>query len=175
MSPIAVYRAHKLVLALPKPDPENHWTTAAWASAVTCRCSASCWRFSAAARWRAALPLAAFLPDGLVPVCGALTEWMVPHHHLRHRVREEIHQRSNDNGPRLAAIPAGNCDRGHRMATESLTNVVQSLTPQEQDAVLRFIDYLRGRDVSRGSGSPFLQAADEFIAKHPDLLQRLAQ
>lgn len=67
------------------------------------------------------------------------------------------------------------CDWGHRMATESLTNVVQSLTPQEQDAVLRFIDYLKGRDVSLCSGSPFLQAADEFIAKHPDLLQRLAQ
>jgi hypothetical protein len=26
-----------VVLALPKPDPENHWTTADWASAVTCR------------------------------------------------------------------------------------------------------------------------------------------
>jgi len=25
------------------------------------------------------------------------------------------------------------------------------------------------------SESPFLQAANEFIAKHPDLLQRLAQ
>jgi hypothetical protein len=61
------------------------------------------------------------------------------------------------------------------MATESLTNVVQSLTPQEQDAVLRFIDYLKGRDVPLGSESPFLQAADEFIAEHPDLLQRLAQ
>ena len=61
------------------------------------------------------------------------------------------------------------------MATESLTNVVQSLTPQEQDAVLRFIDYLKGRDVSLGSESSFLQAADEFIAKHPDLPRRLAQ
>jgi hypothetical protein len=61
------------------------------------------------------------------------------------------------------------------MATESLTDVVQSLTPQERDAVLRFIDYLQGRDVSLGAESPFLQAADEFIAKHPDLLQRLAR
>ena len=61
------------------------------------------------------------------------------------------------------------------MATESLIDVVQSLTPQEQDAVLRFIDYLREREVSLGSGSPFLQAADEFIAKHPELLQRLAK
>jgi hypothetical protein len=48
-------------------------------------------------------------------------------------------------------------------------------TQQEQDAVLRFIDYLKGRGAPIGSESPFLQAADEFIAKHPDLLQRLAQ
>ena len=61
------------------------------------------------------------------------------------------------------------------MATGNLAKVVQSLTPQEQDAVLRFIDYLKGGDVSLGAESPFLQAADEFIAKHPDLLQRLAQ
>jgi len=61
------------------------------------------------------------------------------------------------------------------MAAQSLNDVVQSLTQQEQDAVLRFIDYLKGRDLSVGSESPFLQAADEFIAKHPDLLQRLAQ
>ena len=61
------------------------------------------------------------------------------------------------------------------MAAEDFATLLNSLTPQEQDAVLRFIDYLKGRDVSLGSESPFLQAADEFIAKHPDLLQRLAQ
>lgn len=61
------------------------------------------------------------------------------------------------------------------MAAQSLTDVVQSLTEQKQDAVLRFIDYLKGRDASVGSESPFLQAADEFIAKHPDPLQPLAQ
>ncbi len=61
------------------------------------------------------------------------------------------------------------------MAAESLSDVVQSLTPREQDAVRRFIDYLRGRDTSVGSQSPFLQAADEFIANHPELLQRLAR
>jgi hypothetical protein len=61
------------------------------------------------------------------------------------------------------------------MAAQSLTDVVQSLTQQEQDAVLRFIDYLKGRDASVGPESRFLQAADEFIAKHPDLLQRLAR
>ena len=57
------------------------------------------------------------------------------------------------------------------MATESLAEVVRSLTPQEQEAVRQFIDYLKRRD----SQSPFQQAADEFIAQHPDLLRRLAQ
>lgn len=58
------------------------------------------------------------------------------------------------------------------MATESLAEVVRSLTPQEQEAVRQFIDYLKRRDDSQ---SPFLQAADEFIAQHPELLLRLAQ
>lgn len=61
------------------------------------------------------------------------------------------------------------------MATESLAEVVRSLTPQEQDAVRQFIDYLKRRDDSDNSRSPFLQAADEFISQHPELLQRLAQ
>jgi len=61
------------------------------------------------------------------------------------------------------------------MAAESLSDVVKSLTPQEQDAVRQFIAYLKGRDTSVGSQSPFLQAADEFIAEHPEFLQRLAR
>jgi len=61
------------------------------------------------------------------------------------------------------------------MATESLAEVVQSMTPQEQDAVGQFIRYLKRRDASVRSQSPFLQAADEFIAQHPELLKRLAQ
>lgn len=67
------------------------------------------------------------------------------------------------------------CDWVHRMAAESLADVVRSLTPQEQDAVRQFIDYLKGRDASVRSQSPLLQAADDFIAEHPELLQRLAQ
>ncbi len=67
------------------------------------------------------------------------------------------------------------CDWRHIMAAESLAEVVPSLTPQEQDAVRQFIDYLRQRDTLVHSQSPFLQAADEFIAQHPELLQRLAQ
>lgn len=61
------------------------------------------------------------------------------------------------------------------MSTESLAEVVRSLTPQEQEAVRQFIDYLKRRDDAAGSQSPFLQAADEFIAQHPELLRRLAQ
>ena len=61
------------------------------------------------------------------------------------------------------------------MAIESLVDVVRSLTAQEQDAMRQFVDYLKGRQASLQSESPFLQAADEFIAQHPELLQRLAQ
>jgi hypothetical protein len=64
---------------------------------------------------------------------------------------------------------------GHTKATESLAEVVRSLTPQEEDAVRQFIDYLKRRDASARSRSPFLQAADEFIAQHSELLQRPAQ
>jgi len=61
------------------------------------------------------------------------------------------------------------------MATQSLAEVVRWLTPQEQDAVLRFIEYLKRRNESAGSQSAFVHAADEFIAQHPDLLQQLAR
>jgi hypothetical protein len=61
------------------------------------------------------------------------------------------------------------------MATESLVEVVLSLTPQEQEAVRQFIDYLTRPDAPSESSSAFLQAADEFIARHPELLKRLAR
>jgi hypothetical protein len=61
------------------------------------------------------------------------------------------------------------------MAAESLAEVVRSLTPQEQDAVRQFIDYMKQRDASACSQSLLLRAADEFIAQHPELLQRFAQ
>jgi len=61
------------------------------------------------------------------------------------------------------------------MAPESLSEVVRSLTPQEQDAVRQFIDYLKRRDAAASPDSPFLRAADEFLSEHPELLQRLAQ
>jgi hypothetical protein len=77
----------------------------------------------------------------------------------------------------LSCVPdcAVYCDWRRTMATESLAEVVRSLTPEEQDAVRQFIQYLKQRDASTHPKSPFLQAADEFIAQHPELLQRLAR
>jgi hypothetical protein len=58
------------------------------------------------------------------------------------------------------------------MEAESLIETVVSLTPQQQEAVRQFIVYLRRNDASVVD---FLQAADDFIAQHPELLSRLAQ
>jgi hypothetical protein len=59
------------------------------------------------------------------------------------------------------------------MAPENLAEVVKTLTPEEQDSVRQFIDYLKKREAP--PRPPFLQAAAEFIAEHPELLQRLAR
>jgi hypothetical protein len=58
------------------------------------------------------------------------------------------------------------------MAAETIVELVESLTPREQEAVRQFIEFLRHE--SRPE-SPFLAAVDEFIAQHLDLLRRLAR
>ena len=65
------------------------------------------------------------------------------------------------------------------MAAQSLTELVTTLTPEEQAAVREFIQYLKqhgtaGQKACDTKGV-FLAAADEFISQHPDLLKRLAQ
>ena len=60
-----------------------------------------------------------------------------------------------------------------RMASEILIDAVNSLSPDEQASVLRFIDHLKQQNAS--GKSAFLQAADQFIAEHPELLHRLSQ
>jgi hypothetical protein len=59
------------------------------------------------------------------------------------------------------------------MAVENLADVIGTLTPEEQESVKQFIDFLK----AKGSfpSSPFLAAVDEFIDQHPELLRRLAQ
>ena len=58
------------------------------------------------------------------------------------------------------------------MAAENLADVISSLTPEEQESVKQFVEFLRRKGSPR---SPFLAAVDEFIDQHPELLRRLAQ
>lgn len=56
------------------------------------------------------------------------------------------------------------------MDRTTLTDAINSLTPEQQESVRQFIEFLK----RRGS-SPFLAAVEEFIETHPELLRRLAQ
>jgi hypothetical protein len=58
------------------------------------------------------------------------------------------------------------------VATADLVEIVNSLTPEQQETVRQFIAFLKGNEVT---GSPFLKAVDEFIEHHPALLSSLAQ
>ncbi len=53
------------------------------------------------------------------------------------------------------------------MAAESLAEIVNTLTPEQQSAVREFVDFLRTRNADRKG--PFLAAVREFIDQHPDL------
>ena len=57
--------------------------------------------------------------------------------------------------------------------TEELIDRIRSLSAEEQTSVVQFIDFLERRQVP--ARTPFLQAAEEFIAQHPELLRSLAQ
>lgn len=59
------------------------------------------------------------------------------------------------------------------MAAENLADIINALTPEEQESVKQFVEFLK----RKGSppSSPFLAAVDEFIDQHPELLRRLAQ
>jgi hypothetical protein len=59
------------------------------------------------------------------------------------------------------------------MPSESLIDAVNSLSPEEEASVLQFIDHLKRQNIS--GTSAFLQAAEQFIAEHPELLHRLSQ
>jgi hypothetical protein len=59
------------------------------------------------------------------------------------------------------------------MTPGNLVDAIQSLTPQDQESVRQFIEFLRQRGAAPSSS--FLAAADEFIEQHPELLRRLAQ
>jgi hypothetical protein len=57
------------------------------------------------------------------------------------------------------------------MATPNILEVMNTLTPEQQESVFEFIEFLKGAKPS----SPFLEAAREFMDEHPEILRRLAQ
>ena len=59
------------------------------------------------------------------------------------------------------------------MATENLADVIASLTPEEQESVKQFIEFLKRK--GSAPSSPFREAIDEFVEQHHHLLRRLAQ
>ena len=59
------------------------------------------------------------------------------------------------------------------MPSKNLTELVSQLSSDEQAAVRQFIEFIRGRTRASES-SPFLNAIDEFMAEHPELLRSLA-
>jgi hypothetical protein len=59
------------------------------------------------------------------------------------------------------------------MAPENLADAINSLTPEEQESVRQFVEFLKRKGTT--AKSPFLAAVDEFIEQHPELLRRLAQ
>lgn len=59
------------------------------------------------------------------------------------------------------------------MASTNLTDAINSLTPEQQESVRQFIEFLKQKDLR--ASSPFLAAVEEFIGTHPELLRRLAQ
>ena len=59
------------------------------------------------------------------------------------------------------------------MASNSLMDLVNALTPEQQAAVRQFIEFLHSK--TSQSPNPFLAAVDEFIGEHPEILRRLAQ
>jgi len=59
------------------------------------------------------------------------------------------------------------------MSVENLAEVISSLTPEEQESVKLFVEFLKRKELVRAS--PFLAAVDEFVDQHPELLRRLAQ
>lgn len=57
---------------------------------------------------------------------------------------------------------------------ERLTELLASLSPEQQYAVEAFIRYLQEKEPS-GSRADVRTAIDDFIREHSDLLRRLAQ
>ncbi len=56
------------------------------------------------------------------------------------------------------------------MKAENLSELISRLTPDEQEAVREFVEFIKNK-----KEAPFLGAVEEFIAAHPELLRLLAK
>ena len=56
---------------------------------------------------------------------------------------------------------------------ENLADVINSLTPEEQESVRQFVEFLKVKGSSPSRA--FQSAVNEFIDQHSELLRRLAQ
>ena len=55
------------------------------------------------------------------------------------------------------------------MAAENLADLISTLTPEQQESVKQFVDFLKRRESAWRT--PFLAAVDESIDQHPELLR----
>lgn len=53
-----------------------------------------------------------------------------------------------------------------------LTQLIDSLSAEEQESVLHLVEFLKKREP--GEQSTCMSAVDEFVRQHPELLRRLA-
>ena len=59
------------------------------------------------------------------------------------------------------------------MSAQDLAKTLDSLTQEQQDSVVAFIEFLKSKTAP--TPSPYAAAVNEFIDEHPELLRRLAQ
>jgi hypothetical protein len=54
------------------------------------------------------------------------------------------------------------------MAAGNIAETIASLTPEQQQSVMLFVEFLKRKDSTPSSrSSPFLGAVDEFVEQHP--------
>lgn len=59
------------------------------------------------------------------------------------------------------------------METETLAQIVARLSPEQQAAVHKFIEFIKDRKGKSGD-TPFKDAVEEFMTEHSELLRLLA-
>jgi hypothetical protein len=62
------------------------------------------------------------------------------------------------------------------MAAGNIADAIASSTPEQQESVILFIEFLKREDFASIIGIVSVsRAVDEFVEQHPELLRRLVQ